>query len=513
MANGTIHKLGTLYVNNVKRPFPTKPWSSDSIPSGAPSVGNILNYDSVNNNIEIRDTYADDAYKLRWIEVNDGNKKLLISDRVLLTRVTWDELNTQELISGKEITIDGQKYKIRLLSGGTSYRSSSNGYDGGYPTTNEWDRIITNESSLSGLPKPTSTDLDTALNSTDYNGEHNNIWHWHGIFSFCQEVYSQNSSARVIRGHYSPRFLNYINSSTRYSYYGWRPVLEVLTAPTINGADGNLGDYASPLVKQYSISDSDNDKLSVTEKLDGVTIKSLTNQNSGASITLDLTSIWGDISYGNHTIEIIVTDSNELSSTATITFNKIKPPIQTIPTISSLKQAIDHSKEIDKEIEYLLIKLRNNLIDKGVEVLDTYNISSLIGRISDIKTVIKTIAGDDLIIFDFKHELSSMSNENVEIQYMKYHFYNEGSVRLSIKAKGGSSSYKPTIYFKLYNKTGGIKSTKTFYSSQLSTNYTELTYDFSNIELSDYLVVSYSSSSSAASTYLRDFKISIKEVK
>lgn len=77
MANGTIHKLGTLYVNNVKRPFPTKPWGSDSIPPGAPSVGNILNYDSVNGNIEIRDTYADDAYKLRWIEVNDGNKKTI----------------------------------------------------------------------------------------------------------------------------------------------------------------------------------------------------------------------------------------------------------------------------------------------------------------------------------------------------------------------------------------------------------------------------------------------------
>lgn len=323
MANGTIHKLGTLYVNNAKRPFPTKPWRTDSTPTGAPSAGNILNYDSVKGNIEIRNTDSDDAYKLRWVEVNDGAKKLLISDRCLLARVTWDELNAQGLISGKEITIDGQKYKIRLLSGGTNYRSGSDSYSGGYPTTNEWDRIITNESSFAGLPKPTSTDLDSTLNSTDYNGSHNNIWHWHGIYSWCQEVYSGNSGFRVFRGCYSARYFSSGTRGSRDYYLGWRPALEVLnSAPTINGADGNLGDYVSPLIKQYTIFDSDNDKLSVTEKLDGVTIKSLTNQNSGTSITLDLTSKWAGLSLGNHTVTITVDDGNGASATRTWTFAK-----------------------------------------------------------------------------------------------------------------------------------------------------------------------------------------------
>lgn len=386
MANGTIHKLGTLYVNNVKRPFPTKPWRTDSTPTGAPSAGNILNYDSVNGNIEIRNTDSDDAHKLRWVEVNDGAKKLLIADRCLLARVTWDELNAQGLVNGKEITIDGQKYKIRLLSGGNNYRSGSDNYSGGKPTTNEWDRIITNESSFSGLPKPTSTDLDINPNATDFNGAHNQFWNWYYMYSWCQEVYSGDSSSRVVRGCNSARYFNYSNSNNRYNICGWRPALEVLNStPTINGANGNLGDYTSPLIKQYTISDSDNDKLSVTEKLDGVTIKSLTNQNSGTSITLDLTSEWNDISYGNHTIEIIVTDSNGLSSTATITFNKIKTPIQPIPTTSSLKQAINHSKEIDKEIEYLSTKLRKNLTDKGIEVLETDNMSNLIGKVGGIK--------------------------------------------------------------------------------------------------------------------------------
>ena len=101
MANGDIHKLGTLYVNNTKRPFPTKPWRTDNAPTGVgTTVGNVLNYDSVNGNIEISNTDSDDAYNLRWVEVNDGDKKLLISDRCLLTRVTWDELIAQGLDSG-----------------------------------------------------------------------------------------------------------------------------------------------------------------------------------------------------------------------------------------------------------------------------------------------------------------------------------------------------------------------------------------------------------------------------
>ena len=324
MANGDIHKIGTLYVNNTKRPFPTKPWRTDNAPTGVgTTVGNVLNYDSVNGNIEIRNTDSDDAYKLRWVEVNDGDKKLLISDRCLLTRVTWDELNAQGLVSGKEITIDGQRYKIRLLSGGTNSRIGTDDYSGGTPTTNEWDRIITNESSFSGLPKPTSDDLNSIPHETDLNGAHNKVWNWYYMYSWCQETYSANSSNRVIRGCDSARYFGSNNSGRVYATIGWRPVLEILnSAPTINGTDGNLGDYTSPLIKQYIVSDSDNDKLSVTEKLNGTIIKSLTNQNSGTSITLDLSSKWAGLSLGTHNIEITVDDGNGASATRRWTFTK-----------------------------------------------------------------------------------------------------------------------------------------------------------------------------------------------
>ena len=324
MANGDIHKIGTLYVENTKRPFPTRPWRQSTTPDGEfSSAGNILSYKYMTGSIEIRNTNSDDAYKLRWVEVNDGNKKLLISDRCLLVNVTWNQLNEQGLVSGKEITIDGQRYKIRLLSGGTYYRTGTSTYSGGKPTTNEWDRIITNESSFSGLPKPTSSDLDTTQDATDRNSAHNKIWNWYDLFSWCQEVFSGDSYYRTARGYDSARFFGTQLYSSVYDYVGWRPVLEVLnSAPTINGKDGDLGDFAQPLIYQYTISDSDNDKLNVTEKLNGTTIKSLTNQNSDTSITLDLSSKWAGLSLGTHNIEITVDDGKGGIATRNWIFTK-----------------------------------------------------------------------------------------------------------------------------------------------------------------------------------------------
>ncbi len=61
----------------------------------------------------------------------------------------------QGYITGKEVTIDGAKYKCRVLTGGSTYRNSDQ-YAGGSPTNNEWDRFITREEVITGLPAPVS---------------------------------------------------------------------------------------------------------------------------------------------------------------------------------------------------------------------------------------------------------------------------------------------------------------------------------------------------------------------
>ena len=48
------------------------------------------------------------------------DKTLLICDRVILVSVSWDDLNGQGYVTGKTITIDGAKYKCRLLTGGSN---------------------------------------------------------------------------------------------------------------------------------------------------------------------------------------------------------------------------------------------------------------------------------------------------------------------------------------------------------------------------------------------------------
>lgn len=248
MANGDLIKLGTFYLNGVKQARPTRPWYAT--PTGAPGAGNIPSF-AAGNSIEIRNTDASDANVIQWREVTDGIKKILIADRVLLASVSHDDLNAQSFILGKTITIDGQTYKVRSLTGGTGYRSGTDAYSGGSPTNNEWDRIIVNEGGFSGLPTPNTTDLDASQTAVDINGTHNQFWNWYYMYSWKQETYAANVANRVFRGFDSARFFSYNIATNRSAYIGWRPVLEVLytppnLSPNINGV---YKTYADGFVK------------------------------------------------------------------------------------------------------------------------------------------------------------------------------------------------------------------------------------------------------------------------
>lgn len=338
MANGDLIKLGTFYLNSVKQPRPTKPWKPDLTPPGAPSAGDIPFF-SAGQSIEIRDTDPNDAYKIQWREVNDGNKKLLISDRVLLVNVSWDDLNAQGLIFGKTITIDGQQYKLRVLTDGSDYRPVTDNYSGGSPSNSEWDRIITNEAGFSGLPVPSATDLDYSQDSTDFNSAHNQFWNWFYVYSWVQETYTGNGARRAVRGYYSASNWYYSPSDSHSAIIGWRPVLEVLnSAPVISGADANLGNKSASFTVNYSVNDTDTgDTLTVTEKVDGTTIRTINNAVRNQTYTLNLSSVWSTLSLGSHTITIIVTDDKGGTTTRTYTFTKtddrikftLKNPIET----------------------------------------------------------------------------------------------------------------------------------------------------------------------------------------
>ena len=126
----------------------------------------------------------------------------------------------------------------------------------------------------------------------------------------------------------------YDSSNASYSY-GIRPALvlpstllvsddgtvSTNTPPTItstSGASGvNLGSKAAAFSFQYTVADADGDKLTVTEKLDGVTMKTRSNIASGTTLTFEYPSTAANfqkILNGSHVLTVEVSDGKETAT-------------------------------------------------------------------------------------------------------------------------------------------------------------------------------------------------------
>lgn len=205
---GNVRKMGTLYLNSVKQKCPKDVVKYDDI------------YEYMGEKIEIKNSDKIDENKLYWIEINDNNKKLLICDRNILKGVSWDELNNQNLVFGKVVIIDGQKYILRLLKGGDKKKAE---------VDNEWNRYIVNEDEIMGIPLSTESDKSDKMNNNGFdklNGKNNSLWHWFDICSFTQNIKCEKSC--VIRGFYSNTYFNDVKKEVSYKTVGYRPVLEAI---------------------------------------------------------------------------------------------------------------------------------------------------------------------------------------------------------------------------------------------------------------------------------------------
>ena len=156
MAN--IIKLGSLFLDG--RPVET---GMQYVPSQTIEVGEMT-----------------PSKEIGWVAVNG----LLIADQCLLTNVSWDDLDVQGLVFGKEVTVQGLRFKIRLLKVGSKE-----------DVPNEWDAAL------------------------DAVGEDDTLWHWDHKFFWGQEPVSGSVSHRAIRGY---------TSSSRHALLGFRPALEPL---------------------------------------------------------------------------------------------------------------------------------------------------------------------------------------------------------------------------------------------------------------------------------------------
>ena len=165
-------------------------------------------------------TYAGtiEAYKLtsamatteEYAQKNKYPHSLFVADYVVTNDVSWDALNTANLIFGKDYASGGVDYTLRAPSVGSNFIGSGNS-ERGVPQSNEWDTMLNKNSGY--------------------------IQNWNKIYLWGQDTVSGNASYRARRGYSSARYW-YSNSATHsYAFCGFRPVLEVLNPDTV-GSDG-----------------------------------------------------------------------------------------------------------------------------------------------------------------------------------------------------------------------------------------------------------------------------------
>ena len=165
-------------------------------------------------------TYAGtiEAYKLtsatatteEYAQNNKYAHSLFVADYAVTHAVSWNGLNDEGLIFGKNYASGGVDYTLRAPSVGSDATGLGDS-DPGVPQSNEWDTMLNKDSGY--------------------------IQNWNEMFSWGQDVSSVDASRRAVRGYYSARYWSYDYAAFSIPSVGFRPVLEVLNAETL-GSDG-----------------------------------------------------------------------------------------------------------------------------------------------------------------------------------------------------------------------------------------------------------------------------------
>ena len=165
-------------------------------------------------------TYAGtvNAYKLtsematteEYAQQYKCDHSLFVADYAVTHTVSWNGLNDEGLIFGKNYASGGVDYTLRAPSVGSNATGSGDSQRG-VPQSNEWDAVLDKNSGY--------------------------IKNWNGIYSWGQDTTIYNSPFRAVRGCFSARFL--LDNYAMYSFpnVGFHPVLEVLNADAL-GSDG-----------------------------------------------------------------------------------------------------------------------------------------------------------------------------------------------------------------------------------------------------------------------------------
>ena len=158
------------------------------------------------------------AYKLtsetatteEYAQQNKYPHSLFVADYAVTHTVSWNGLNDEGLIFGKNYASGGVDYTLRAPSVGSNATGSGDSQRG-VPQSNEWDTMLNKNSGY--------------------------IKNWNGIYSWGQDTTRYNSSFRAVRGFISARLWGIDNAASSDPNVVFRPVLEILNPDTL-GSDG-----------------------------------------------------------------------------------------------------------------------------------------------------------------------------------------------------------------------------------------------------------------------------------
>ena len=199
--------------------------SAMNIP-GTVNTGNIFGVTSLPDTTlhYVPFTYAGtvNAYKLpsemvtteEYAQREKYPHSLFVADYAVTYAVSWDDLNTADLIFGKDYDVGGVDYTLRAPSAG-SISAGSGESQRGTPQSNEWDAVLDKNSGY--------------------------VKNWNDIYSWGQDTSSYESGYRAGRGYRSARYWNYGNATNSTPIVGFRPVLEVLSPGTLGSVTLDLG--------------------------------------------------------------------------------------------------------------------------------------------------------------------------------------------------------------------------------------------------------------------------------
>lgn len=173
--------------------------------------------------------------------------------------------------------------------------------------------------------------------------------------------------------------------------------------------------------------------------------------------------------------------------------------------MTTLKSLVDETTKIKDELVTCYTNLKNNLVAKGVECGSKEKMSTLIGKVGDVKVIPNVIAGDSTVIFGTIERIGSTSSTPGYWNYDLIKFYVNGSVRLNFDIY--TSKRYGKFKFILTSNSGVVKHESQVFEG-VSGQTTLYTYDIDNIENGDVLSLDVTGMNSSYSSSLNNLKIS-----